>query len=90
MCCHIYGPRIDDLLDADRPHLSTWVWVRRLGPLELLVEATFLYSVVELGFRGIVEYLISKRPQDRVCQWGQFGTPLHGVLHQEHTGMALL
>ena len=88
---HIRGG-IDDLLDADKPHFAAWLWVRRTnfgyghpeGP-----EPSPLYHVAEFGFRGMVEYLISKHPEDLNVK-GLHGTPLHAALHEGHADVALL
>jgi ankyrin repeat protein len=62
---------IDTLLDEEKPHFAAWVWARDLAdygwsgttypvPLNELP----LYHVVRLGFIGLVQHLMSKRPQD--------------------------
>jgi len=88
---HIRGG-VDDLLNADKPHFAAWLWVRGTifwyahpeGP-----GASPLYYVSEFGFRGIVEYLISKHPEDLNVE-GLYGTPLHAALHEGHADVALL
>ena len=87
---HIRGG-IDDLLDADKPHFAAWLWVRRTnfvyGDPER-PEASPLYHVAGFGFRGMVEYLISKHPED-INVRGLYGTPLHAALHEGHADIAL-
>jgi len=87
---HIRGG-IDDLLDSDKPHFAAWLWTRDDDfdePLEQ-PEATPLYYIASLGFRAMVDYLISKRPEDLSVR-GHYGIPLHAALHRGHTDVALL
>ena len=82
---------IDYLLDSDKLHFAAWLWVRsgNFGlPLEL-PGATPLYHVSGFGFRAMVDYLISKRPEDLTVR-GHYGTPLHVALCNGHTDVALL
>jgi len=82
---------IDDLLDADKPHFSAWFWVREgylEGPL-VVPEASPLYHVAGFGFRAMVDYLISKRPEDLSAR-GYCGIPLHASLYNGHADVALL
>jgi len=82
---------IDDLLDSDKPHLAAWLWVREDDFDEPLKqpEATPLYHMASFGFRAMVDYLISKRPEDLSVR-GHYGIPLHAALHCGHTDVALL
>ena len=88
---HIRGG-IGDLLDADKPHFAAWLWVRRTafwyGHPER-PEASPLYHVAGFGFRSMVEYLISKRPEYLNVR-GLYGTPVHAALHEGHADVALL
>lgn len=76
---------IDNLLDQDKPHFAAWMslissswWADKdSGRL----EASPLYHVADLGFSGLVQYLISKRPQDVTAKGGVHGTPVHAALH---------
>jgi len=82
---------IDDLLDSDKPHFAAWLRVREddfWKPLKR-PEATPLYHVSGFGFRAMVDYLISKRPED-LTVIGHYGTPLHASLHHGHADVALL
>ena len=87
---HIRGV-IDGLLDSDKPHFAAWLWVRKGGFDEppKRPEATPLYHVSSFGFRAMVDYLISKRPEDLTVR-GYYGTPLHAALYSGHTDVALL
>ena len=82
---------VDHLLDADKPHFAAWLRLRRrrLWVREELPEVPPLYYVVQFGFRGMVDYLISKRPEDQSAR-GKLGTPLHAALHRKHADVALL
>ena len=79
-----------DLLDADKPHFSAWLWVRSNseGPL-VQPEAPPMYYVAGFGFRAMVDYLIAKRPED-LSVMGHYGIPLHASLYYGHTNVALL
>jgi ankyrin repeat protein len=82
---------IDELLDADKPHFAAWLWGRNSnfkGNPTRPVAAP-LYYVAEFGFRSMVDYLISKRPED-INVRGPYGTPLHAALHGGHGDVALL
>jgi ankyrin repeat protein len=86
---HLQGG-IDDLLDADKPHFATWLWVRRSiygYPNE--PYSTPLYHVAEFGFRGMVHRLILKRPEDLGVS-GTLGMPLHAALRGRHADVAEL
>ena len=87
---HIRGG-INSLLDSEKPHFAAWLWVRK-GDFDeppKRPEATPLYHVSEFGFRAMVDYLISKRPQDLTVR-GHYGTPLHAALYGGYTDVALL
>ena len=83
------GDGVDHLLDADKPHFSSWLWRRSVrysyGPLERL-ETVPLYYVVDSGYLGLASRLISKRPGD-VNALGGFGTLLHAASHRGHCKM---
>jgi len=85
---------IDDLLDADKPHFSAWLRVRKRNHESYFAyperpEAAPLYHVAGFGFRGMVDYLISKRPEDLTVR-GHYGAPLHIALYNGHADIALL
>src|SRR5712691_7869925 len=82
---------VDDLLDADKPHFASWLWLRKGDceePLER-PEASPMYHVAGFGFRAMVDYLISKRPEDLSVR-GLYGIPLHASLRNGRTNVALL
>ena len=82
---------INDLLDADKPHFTAWLWVRTgdfKGPPEQ-PEASPLYHAAGFGFRALVDHLISKRPEDFSVR-GRYGIPLHAALRNGHIDVALL
>jgi ankyrin repeat protein len=81
---------IDDLLDADKPHFAAWLSVRENfeGPPER-PEASPLYHVAGFGFRAMVDYLISKRPENLSVR-GYYGIPLHASLRNGCADVALL
>ena len=83
---------VDHLLDANKSHFSVWIWIHRghqgnscPQPSDIIP----LYRVAERGYRGLVDYLISKRPED-VNVRGKFGTPLHAALKGKHAGITQL
>ena len=81
---------IDDLLDADKPHFAAWLSVRedfKASPER--PEGSPLYHVAGFGFRAMVDYLISKRPEDLNVR-GYYGIPLHASLHNGRADVALL
>ena len=82
---------IDDLLDAEKPHFATWLWVRKgsFGVSLERPEASPLYHVAGFGFRAMVDHLISKRPEDLNVR-GHYGIPLHASLYNGHADVALL
>jgi len=82
---------IDDLLDADKPSFATWLWVRKgnFNEPPNRPEASPLYHVAGFGFRAMVDYLISKRPEDLSVR-GPYGIPLHASLDNGHPDVALL
>ena len=87
---HIQGG-VSSLLDGDKPHFSAWLWLRRRqapGHPEPF-GSTPLYHVAEFGFRGMTDYLISRRPED-ISSRGEYGTPLHAALYHGHAGIAQL
>ena len=82
---------IDDLLDADKPHFATWLWLRDVDDSvsSEQSEASPLYHIAGLGFRAMVDHLISKRPEDLSVR-GDYGIPLHAALSNGHGDVALL
>ena len=81
---------LDSLLDADKPHFAAWV--RMCLPDHLpdpQPDVIPLYYVAARGHRRLVDYLISKRPDD-VNVRGDYGTPLHAALDGAHADVAEL
>jgi hypothetical protein len=84
---------VDPLLDTDRPHFASWVWMSPPSQIRTRnrqwLEIIPLYYVAARGYRGLVDYLISKRPDD-VNVRGHYGTPLHAALGGAHVDIARL
>ena len=82
---------VDDLPDADKPHFVAWLRAREynLGRLPEQPEGPPLYHIAGFGFRAMVDYLISKRPEDLSVR-GDDGIPLHASLQNGHADVALL
>ena len=80
---------VDDLLDADKPHFAVWLWIRRGRWSNERPGETPLYYVSERGYCGLVDFLISKRPEDMNVR-GDYGTPLHAALKEGHADVAQL
>jgi ankyrin repeat protein len=78
---------VDQLLDADKPHFAIWLCIHPDHPEQR--DIIPMHYVSERGFRGLVEYLISKRPQD-VSFNGKHGTPLHAAARGGHVDVAQL
>ena len=76
---------IDSLLDENKPHFAAWI--SHISPSRWAEQnsgrsrAFPLYHVAELGFYGLVQHLLSKRPQDMMAMGGAHGTPVHASLH---------
>jgi len=80
---------VDDLLDADKSHFAVWFWIRLGRWSDEPPDVTPLYYVSGRGYRGLVDYLISKRPEDLNVR-GHYGTPLHAALSGGHADVAQL
>jgi hypothetical protein len=81
---------VDQLLDADKPYFAALL--RIYPPLYYdpkRPDMTPTYYVAERGFWSLVNYLISKRPED-VNLRSEYGTPLHGALVGGHSDVAQL
>ena len=84
---------LDHFFDIDKPHFSAWVgreltWQLSTGyedeDREVLPSAAPLYFAAWRGFRGLVERLVVKHPQQVHHLGGQYGTPLHASVHGGH------
>ena len=80
---------VDDLLDADKSHFAVWFWIRRGRWSNEHPDITPLYYVSARGYRGLVDYLISKHPEDMIVR-GYCGTPLHAAMEGRHVNVAQL
>ena len=81
---------VDPLLDADKSHFAAWVGMCPLIHLpHPQSDVIPLYYVAARGYRGLVDYLVSKRPDD-VNVRGYYGTPLHAALGGAHDDIARL
>jgi ankyrin repeat protein len=75
---------IDELLDAEKPYLAEWLWIRRNDSLwSHKPQAVPLYYVAEFGFCGLAQHLISTRPQDLDTLSRSSGNPLHAAVYNE-------
>ena len=80
------------LLDTNKSHFAVWVQIyplRHLPKSGSRQDVIPLYYVAARGYRGLVDYLISKRPDD-VNVGGDYGTPLHAALDGAHADVAQL
>ena len=82
---------IDSLLDENKPHFAAWIshisaswWAEKDSERS---RASPLYYVTELGFYGLVQHLLLKRPQDMMTMGGVYGTPVHAALRLQHLRM---
>ena len=83
---------VDRFLDANYPNFAAWYQLTRsdrfrktmthLTPLE--VEVAPLRHISELGFLGLVRYLIFRRPQNVHAGTRLYDAPLHAPLHEGH------
>jgi ankyrin repeat protein len=83
---------VDHLLDTDKSHFTVWVQIRPLErhpQLQRHQTIIPLYYVAARGYRGLVDYLISKCPDDMNVR-GHSGTPLHAALGGAHADVAQL
>ena len=86
---------VDYFLDAEKPHAVTWLsgletQYGRTTPFTLEeVEPPKidpLYHVAELGFCGLLQRILSKRPQDIYAHSGDRTTVLHVAVQNGRTG----
>jgi len=80
---------VDDLLDADKSHFAAWFQIYQDHWDHEHPDVTPLYYLSECGYRGLVDYLISKHPGDMNVR-GYYGAPLHGALEAGHADIAQL
>ena len=89
---------MDYFFDMDNPHFSAWARIRH--PHELLRvsmderptsvprSAAPLYFAAWRGLHGLVERLLTKRPQQLNHFGGIYGTPLHASVLGGHIGLS--
>ena len=91
---------MDCLFDTEKPHFSTWLRLERpydlftismnQGPRDVPPPAALLYFAACSGFRGLVERLIVKNPQQIHLLGGAYGTPFNVSVHGGHIEVAQL
>ncbi len=91
---------MDYFFDMDKTHFSAWFRIQ--GRYDLLtvseieqprampLSAAPLYFAAEKGFRGLVERLVIKHPQQVNDLGGRYGTPLHASVLGGHIEVAQL
>jgi len=80
---------VDHLLNANKSHFTIWFRIYPDHWINERPDVTPLYFVSRRGYRGMVNYLISKRPEDMNVR-GYYGTPLHAALERGHADVAQL
>ena len=80
---------VDHLFDADKSHFAVWFRIYRDRWRNERPDVTPLYYVSLRGYRAMVDFLISKRPEDMNVR-GYFRTPLHAALECGHADVAQL
>ena len=91
---------MDYFFDTDKPHFSAWLRLERpsdlftismnKGPRDVPPPAAPLYFASWRGFRGLVERLIVKDPQQIHHLGGVYGTPLNASVYGGHIEVAQL
>jgi ankyrin repeat protein len=86
------------LFDSNKPHFKVWLTIHDMDVPNFDVDATFfmlglldgkspvapLYYAALCGFRDLVEYLITKHPQDVNADGGYYVRPLVAALAGDH------
>jgi ankyrin repeat protein len=70
---------MDRLFDADKPHFANWLWIYNDNPSlsrPTKPDTVPLYHAALLGFRDLVERLLSKHPEHVNAKGGSWATPL--------------
>jgi len=82
---------MDILFDKDKPHFAAWVWVqnRFYTARPEQPDAVPLYYAASYGFCGLVQRLLTARPQDLNAKGGYWGAPLNAALGKGHLDIAL-
>jgi hypothetical protein len=86
---------MEQLLDPNKSHLSTWIQVHDvdrfyLNPSRSEPIATSLYYATWCGFRAPVEHLLTKYPQHVNVRGGGRGAALHAASSWNHVDVAQL
>ncbi|KAI0293838.1 hypothetical protein B0F90DRAFT_1352295 [Multifurca ochricompacta] len=93
------GNALKHLFDANKPHFAIWVWIYDVDDTseQLMTsetpskpKATPLYYASLLGFRNIVEWLVSRNNSGLNDSVGYYGTPLIAASAKGHCGIASL
>ena len=98
----IASSRIKDgmecLLDADRPHFATWLWIYNEDREDLSMstkcpvkpQAVPLYYVARLGFHDLAAHLIAEHPEHVNARGGWEVTPMHTAAYRGHASILSL
>ena len=86
------------LFDADKPHFATWLWIYNEDGSEDPISTQHpkkpdtvpLYYAARLGFRDLVEHLITQHPEHVNAQGGNEETPLHAAVCGENVDILSL
>jgi len=88
---HIKGG-MECLFDADKPHLSAWLWIynedRGLSMVTMSPEkpdGNPLYYAALFGFRDLTARFLAEHPEDVHVEGGREVTPLHASADRGHT-----
>jgi ankyrin repeat protein len=85
------------LFDAEKPHFATWLWVYNEDSDRSMSTmcpekpgAVPLYYAAGLGFRDLVEHLITKHPEHVNARGGNEVTPMHIAAFAGHADILSL
>ena len=86
---------MDCLFDANKSHLATWLWIYNEDGLHRSfpstrpskLEAVPLYYAALHGFRGLVERLLAKHPEDVNAEGGYWGSPSRASFEGGHNNI---
>jgi hypothetical protein len=89
---------MEHLFDADKPHLSTWLWIynRDHGGRSMFTmrpeepEVVPLYHAARLGFRDLAERLIVEHPEHVNARGREHETPMHAAVDAGHVNILSL
>ena len=89
---------MDLLFEKDKPHFATWLGVYNIDKHGMYTSRTSrseqhytvpLYYAALCGFCGLVERLLTVRPQDLNAKGGNWGSPLNAALSKEYLDITL-